>query len=211
MPVLGTILQNILAVLIVYFDLQPYYFILSNFIGGASGSFTCLLASSCSYVADISSPRWRSLRIGFIEAGLAFGGSVGSLFGGYWLRKINCNFLPPLWFFVGCNGLILVYAMCLIPESLTRSEREKLRSNNPKGIKSYVQGFKFYFGGLPWRSTWKLYVATLALDLELINVYGAILIDVYFLKALPFDFNPLQIREYDQVPLGWPTCCLSEC
>ncbi len=196
LPAVGVALQSIFSICIVVYSLHPYYFILANFISALFGNFTCLLAASFSYIADVSSPRWRSLRIGIVEAGLAFGSFAGHLLGGYWLDKVNCNYVYPLVFCASCNISIVLYISLLIPESLSSTEREAMRLKNPKGLRAYFEGFKLYFGGLSLSSTWKLYVATITANLAVLNVFGAEIVDVYFLKALPFDFNAFQIGIY---------------
>ena len=196
LPALGVIIQTVLSIFIIKFSLHPYYFVIANFVGGLFGNFTCILASSFSYIADISSPKWRSLRIGIVEAGLAFGSFCGHLLGGYWLERVNCDYIYPLCFCVACNVVIVVHISLFIPESLSPSEREVLRQKNPKGFGAYSEGFKLFCGGLSLPSTWKLYVAAIATNLAVVNVFGAEVVDVYFLKALPFDFNPFMIGIY---------------
>ena len=193
LPAVGTMLQGTFTFFIVKYSLSPYFFILANFIGGSFGNLTCILSASFTYVADISSPRWRSLRVGCIEAALALGTGSGTLLVGYWLHKINCNFDPPLLFYIGCNLLIVIYTLLFVPESLTRAEREKLSERNPKGPRAYIQGMKLFVGGLSLSYTWMLYVSTAVIIVMVVNGYGGSLIDVYFLKAVPFNFNSLQI------------------
>ena len=199
LPALGVAIQSILSIVIVVYSLHPYYFIIANFVSGLFGNFTCILAASFSYIADVSSLRWRSLRVGIVEAGLAFGGFCGHLIGGYWLDKVDCNYVYPLCFVASCNIAIILYICILVPESLSSNEREIMRSKNPKGIKAYIEGFKLYCGGLSVSSTWKLYVATIAANLAVVNIFGAELVDVYFLKALPFDFDAFLIGLYQSV------------
>ncbi len=199
LPVIGTTLQGIFTFFIVKYSLDPYYFILANFIGGILGGHTCILAASFAYIADISTPRWRSLRIGFVESAMALGGGVGTFVVGYWLHEINCNFIPPLLFYIGCNLVIIAYMVLFVPESLTRSEREQQCAKNPRGPRAYIQGVKLYLGGLSLSYTWTLYVCTIIIFVMVVNVYGGFLIDVYFLKALPFDFNSFQIGIFQAV------------
>ena len=199
LPAVGVIIQTIFSIFIVRFSLHPYYFILANFLGGLFGNFACMLAASFSYIADVSTPRWRSLRIGIVEAGLAIGSSIGHLLGGYWLDRVNCDYVYPLIFCAACNFAIVVYVMFLVPESLSPSKREEMHLKNPSGLRAYIEGFRLYFGALSLSSTWKLYVATIVANLAIINMFGAEIVDVYFLKALPFDFNAFWIGIYQAV------------
>lgn len=195
-PTLGLTLETFLAIIIVVYNLNPYYFILSSFTGGCFGSLSTILASSFSYVADISSPRWRSLRIGIVEAGVAFGGSAGQFFVGLWLDRVQCNYLPPLYFIAACFTFIAVYIVFFIPESLSYEKRQELQSKNRRGLRAYMEGFELFCGTLSLRTTWKLYVATIAMNVLEVNVAGDKLVSMYILKALPFDFNPFQIGIY---------------
>ena len=83
-PSVGIVLQGCISIFIVTYELSPYYLILSSFVGGVFGSYTSIQAATFSYAADITSPRWRSLRIGAIEAAIASGLCVGQLLGMCW-------------------------------------------------------------------------------------------------------------------------------
>ena len=198
-PVIGTSLQGIFTIFIVRYTLDPYYFIPANFIGGVFGNNTCILAAGFSYIADISSLRWRTLRVGMVESSIAFGSLMGMLGVGYWLRATHCDFQPPLLFYIGCNIFIGLYVFILVPESLTRVERAELRSLNSqrRGPRAYLEGFHLFLGGLSPSATWKLYVSTIAMSVMVLNIHGSSLINVYFLKALPFNFNSLQVGFYE--------------
>lgn len=198
-PVVGMAMQGIISIYIITFNLDPYYFILANFVGGAFGGLTSVFAAAFSYVADVTSQRWRSLRVGTVEAAMAFGSCLGQLLSGYWLNKVNCNFVPPLYFISGCNVFILVFVVFILPDSLSGSKRKLLQAKSPRGMRAYIEGFKLYCGRLSVPSTWKLYATTITVNVVGFSMFGAIFINVYFLKALPFDFNPLQIGYYQSL------------
>jgi PCFT/HCP family folate transporter-like MFS transporter 1/3 len=195
LPIVGKIFQGALSMFIIYYTLDPYYFIIAQFVGGLFGDFTALLAASFSYVADTSTLRWRSLRVAVIEASLAYGGGIGTIVTGYWLRSTHCDFIPLLWFYIGSNAFLAACVIFLIPESLSSTERMKLWGKR-RGLRPYVEGFRLFFGGLSLPSTWKLYVSTFVIVLAVLNIYGGFLIDVYFVKAPPFDLTTLQTGFY---------------
>lgn len=199
LPAMGLILQGTLSVFIAKYDLHLYYFILANFLGGIFGSATSAMAACFSYAADVSSPRWRSLRIGIIFSFHSFGGCVGTMVSGYWLYKISCSFVPLFCFYVVCNFLMLVYAAFLLPESLSKKERMERSGGSSKGIAPFVQGLKLFCGGLSLGSTWKLYAILLSATIELFNFYGSVIVDIYFLKAMPLDLNSFQIGIFQTV------------
>lgn len=196
-PALGAVLQSVLSLAIIHFQWSPYYFILANFLGGVTGGFTGVLAGGFSYVADISSVKWRGFRIGVIEALLGIAGALGQFVTGYWLFLINCDFIPPLWLMLFCNVGAIAYTLLLVPESLTRKEREEMTLKNPKGCKSIAKTFSLFLRSVS--QSWKLWVGILFIGLAVFANYGFRLISVYFLKALPFDFDPLMIGYYQAV------------
>ena len=199
LPAIGTTLQGIFIFFIIKYTLDPYYFILANFISGSFGDFTSILSSSFAYVADVSSTRWRTLRIGLVQSALSIGSASGGIIVGYWLHAINCDSLPPLWAYIGCSLFIVVYTTLCVPESLSRGERTKLHGKSRRGVRSFVEGLRLYCGGLSLATTWRLYVTTAVMYVAVLNIYGGTLIEVYFLKALPFNFNSLQIGIYQSV------------
>lgn len=196
LPIAGITIQGIISIYIVAYNLDPYYFILANFMGGTLGGVTSIFAASFAYVADVTAHRWRSLRIGLVEAAMAFGSSGGQFLSGYWLHKGNCDYMPPLLFCTGCSLFVLAYVVFVLPEARTTSERAMLRCKSPDWLRSYIEGFKLYCGRLSLPSTWKLYAATIVIMVMGLNIIGSVYIGVYFLKAPPFDFNSLHIGFY---------------
>ena len=189
LSLLGTLLQGIVAIVIVGFNLSPYYFILASFLTGICGDFTGLLAGAFSYIADVSTPKWRTFRIGMVEGMLALGGAVGQFVSGYWLNQFNCYFLPLVGFGTAVTLAALLWVTFFVPESLTRDERLERVANKPKGAKAALQGLRMFLGRVPQYSAWKLWAAVVMLNLPLFNTEGNLLISVFFLKAPPFDVD----------------------
>ncbi len=185
----GNLLQGVLAFFIIWFQLHPYFFILANLFTGLGGDFTGVLAGAFSYIADVSSPKWRTLRIGIIEGMLALGGALGQFLSGYWLNQNNCNFLPIMGSVVACCLASLMWVILLVPESLSREERQKRNVEKASAVQVGLRGLKMFLGRVPQYSAWKLWVAVMMINLPLFNTEGNILISVYFLKAPPFDLN----------------------
>ena len=196
---IGTTLQGVLSVFIVHYQWNPYYFILTNFIAGVMGNFTAVLSSGLAYLSDISSTKWLGMRLGFLETVYSIGGGLGLFFAGYWLQQNDCDFIPPLCLYAVCNAAVVVYIMFFIPESLSKSERRELSAKNPKGIKSVMTGIRIFLGCVPKYSAWRLWFAGLINNLMALNVAGAVLLAVYFLKCPPFDLNTQMIGMYQGI------------
>ena len=195
----GAVIQGILSIVIVKFQWDPYYFILTNFVAGMTGSFTAILSSGLAYLSDVSSEKWRGMRLGILETVFSIGAGLGFLSTGYWLQFNSCDFIPPLCLYTACNFAIIVYITFCIPESLSRSERKALAARNPKGLKSMLSGIKIFLGLVPRYSAWRLWAASLINNLMALNVSGAVLLAVYFLKCPPFDLNAQMIGLYQGI------------
>lgn len=194
----GMTLEGFIAMLIVHFQWNPYYFIVANFVSGICGDYSGILSGGYAYIADVSSVKWRGLRIGIIEGVFCIGAAAGPILVGYWLQQNNCDFILPLWLFVACNITAGLYIMFCIPESLTKAERQDLTSKNPKGFKAMLHGLGILAGRVPQYShtLWKLWAVNFVASLLVLNAAGAELISVYFLKAPPFDVNSQMVGIY---------------
>ena len=193
---LGALVEGILSILILHFQWSPYYFVATYFVGGAFGGFTVVLAASFSYIADVSSDKWRGFRIGVLEAFFCIGIAFSEFSTGFWLQWNNCDFIQPMFLFVACNVVAVLYIIFCIPESLTKKQRKEVLSKTPKGFSSFGRGIKIFTCFVPQYSVWKLWAATFVASLMVFNVAGNVYITVYFLKAPPFDLDALMIGVY---------------
>ena len=189
----GAVLQGVLTIVIVYLNLSVYFFVITAFIAGCCGDFAALLMGSFSYISDVSSKKWLTLRIGIAEAMIFFSGALGQgLASGLWLQKLDCYFIPPLWLFVGCNAGIIVYVVLLLPESLSRKERERRALTKPSKLKSLLRGFEILFCQV--KDCWKLWLSLIVIAVVIFNITGATGIAIYFFKAKePLDWPPKTI------------------
>ena len=193
---IGSIFGGLFSILIVHLQWNPYYFIVANFLNGVTGDFAAVLSGGFSYIADISSDRWRGLRIGIVEAVVAIGSAVGPISVGYWLKWNECDFIQPLWLYTACNVASALYVMFCIPESLSRAKRIELTDSNPKGFAAMLRGVRIFLGFVPQYSVWKLWAVNLVMCLLVFNTLGSFLIAVYFLKAPPFDIDAEMVGLY---------------
>ena len=92
-------------------------------------------------------------------------------------------------FGTACALGALLWAIFLVPESLTQEEKSERVSDKPKGARAALQGLKMFFGRVPQYSAWKLWAALVVMNIPHFNAEGNLLISVFFLKAPPFDVN----------------------
>ncbi len=190
---IGLVLQSILAVVITMQNLSPYWFILANLLTGVCGDITGILAGAFSYVTDVSSRKWRAFRVGYTCAMFEVGVALGSFLCGLWLSNTNCDFIPPMWLVLGGSIGIVVWILILVRESLTDEDKVKAKETHPHLYTVFLNGLKLFVKG---PSLWKRWAAVITLDLLFLNAIGNSLVIVYFLKAPPFDAEPVTIGIY---------------
>ena len=62
-----------------------------------------------------------------------------------------------------------------------------------------LSGIKIFLGCVPRYSAWRLWAASLINNLMALNVSGAVLLAVYFLKCPPFDLSAQMIGLYQAI------------
>ena len=193
---IGVTLNGLMTLGIVHYNLNIYLFIATNVITGFTGGFASVLTLCFAYIADVSSLKWRTLRIGIVEAMIFGGGALGEGISGLWLNELNCFFEPIFWLYTAVNALIIVYVILFLPEPLTRRERLENAKNRPRGYKAVLQGFKIFFCS-PWQIRLLLWFALIAMSIIVMNMIGSQEITIFFLSAPhPLEWEPKTIGLY---------------
>ena len=189
----GAVLQGVCAVLIVHFNLNVLLFILGAGISGFFGDFTAILMATFSYISDVSSGKWRTIRMGFGEAMMLLSGLLSQGLGGLWFQKLKCDFTYPLILYVACNFAIILYTLFLLPESLTKDDRERKRAGKPKGMQALVRGVMIFLFQVKEYSAWILWFMLLSILIVVLNMSGILTVLVLFFKA--FNWGPEKIGQ----------------
>ena len=195
----GAALQALGIIAVIHFELNIYYLMIPSAINGFTGGFASILAMCFTYIADVSTLKHRTWRIGIVESMIFAGGLLAEGAGGYWLEELHCYFEPPMWLYVGCQGLIIVYVLLYLPESLTQDERLEKAQRSPRGFQKLVRSFKIFFCGVQEYSVWRLWAALVAMSIIVINLVGSQLIAVFFQNSDPLHWGPRLIGLYGSV------------
>lgn len=195
----GAALQALGIIAVIHFNINIYYLLIPSAISGFTGGFASMLSMCFTYIADVSTLKQRTWRIGIVEAMIFAGGALAEAAGGYWLQELDCFFEPPMWLYVGCQGLIIVYVLLYLPESLTRDERLEKAQNSQRGFQKLVRSFKIFFCGVREYSVWRLWAALVAMSIIVINLVGSQLITVFFQTSYPLNWGPKLIGYYGTV------------
>lgn len=191
---LGSCVQAALSIVIIRFDLNLYFFLLSSGIKATSGGLAGILTASYSYIADVSSRKWLTLRYGILEAMTYIAGTVSLVIGGEWIQNSRCNFLSPSWLHFACIVALVPYVLLLVPESLNKNDKTRRSSKLYTGPKSLLQGLQIFFGKR--YSRWRLWFTLLTMTVVILNTSGAIVIITLFLLHDPLEWEPYLIGIY---------------
>ena len=191
----GSMISSLLMMIIVYRDLDLYYFIAANLMSSMLGGFGVLFAATYAYIADISSHQTRSLRIGILELMIYISSALTRVLGGIWLSEVDCNFTSLTWAPFICFMLNLLYTLFLLPESVCKVQTQSTEENTGGNkLKTFWKGILLYFR--PRLVTLKLWICLGVILIVTINATGSVTINTYFYIRQPLKWNPDQIGLY---------------
>lgn len=117
----GVVIRLTINFFVMIFELPLLFFVLSSLIMGLTGGMGTLFAALFSYLADITTPENRPLRIAILEAMFGISGVVSEIGVGFWLK------VQTYWWPYGCSVVIsvinLIYVFFFVPEVRKREGR----------------------------------------------------------------------------------------
>ena len=192
---IGASLQSIVAIVIVNYKINLYYFALGSSLKSITGGLAGLLTLTYSYVADISSRKWLTIRLGILEAMAFLGGMLSFGIGAAWIQLSGCNFKPVTWLQLASIATLVPLLAIFVPESADKRERERRVSTlSTIGPKSLLRGLYIFIDRR--YSRWKLWFALLTMTIVIINSGGASVIMALFLLHEPLEWEPYLIGLY---------------
>ena len=88
-------LTSVLTLLLVYMEWSLMAFIAIVAVNGLAGGIPGMLTALYSYIADVSSRKWLTLRLGVLESMIFISGMLALVIAGQWLEVTNCQFSEP--------------------------------------------------------------------------------------------------------------------
>lgn len=135
----GVVIRLTINLFVMIFELPLILFVLSSLIMGLTGGIGTLFAALFSYLADITTPENRPVRIAILEAMLGISGIVSEIGVGFWLK------VQTYWWPYGCSVVIsvinLIYVFFFVPEVRKREGRRLDFSKFCKDQKRIFQTF----------------------------------------------------------------------
>ncbi len=192
---IGNTLASTLNVLLVYFDVGFYYFLSTSFLMGITGGFTIIVTVSLAYVADVSSKKSLTYRIGILHATSYISQALSDAVTGQWLKRSGCNFNPMLWLALSSSVLGVIY-LIFLKEPFTKEVRmAKFKEKRSTSLFSmFFRGFKIFFSSE--YSKWRLWFTMAILGITIFNAIGVFQLLTLFQVHKPLEWGPGLIGWY---------------
>lgn len=183
-------LSAVLILLLMYLEWPVEFLAGITTINGLVGGLPGMLTVVYSYVADVSSKRWLTVRIGIMEAMIYTSGSVALLITGQLLKVSECSFQDPFFLYLFSSLISILYVLLWLPESVTSEQRkEKLQDRSASNLFRVVsRGFRLFY--LKDYSRWRLLLCTIAMFFGYFIAIGAGNISILFLLNYPLRWLP---------------------
>ena len=195
----GIILHSTLVLIIIELKLDLHFFILSAGLRGLAGGMAGILTASYSYIADISSKKWLTIRLGVLESMNFIAGSLSFIIGGVLIHLSSCQFEVPAILSLACVVAALPYALIALPESLDRDKKslrmsETSTQTRTLGPKVLLRGLQIFFG--KGYSRWKLWLCLFIMFITVANISGTTSVIILYLLHSPLQWDPIQIGAF---------------
>ena len=118
-PIVGLLCNNIICIMIEILNLNPYALLIANAVSGFSGGGALFFTAVESYTVDITSVKYRTIRMGIAHTALSLASFIGNFTGGIILEKIG--FVDSFLIIIILLMTTLLYTL-LLPESVSKSE-----------------------------------------------------------------------------------------
>ncbi|KAL4238583.1 hypothetical protein ACF0H5_003290 [Mactra antiquata] len=138
-PLVGASLASISNVVnSVYMEASISYLLIGAFLNGLMGSFLALLMATYSYIAHVSTPGRKTVRIGILEAMVFLSGTVGTALSGVMLDHTSYVFVFSL--LLGIMILAIIYTVFWL-ENVKVEESETSPGQESAGVGAICQLF----------------------------------------------------------------------
>lgn len=139
-PAIGTLLQTIVVLMIMYFEWPLYVLFVGSAISGFSGFLTTLMLASMSYIADTTEKMGLAFRLAIIQMLVFMGGVLSRLTSGLWIHRFG--FIAPTWLILACHVASALWVIFLVPENPERAINVKNKFFDFKNLKTLVDVFR---------------------------------------------------------------------
>ena len=197
----GALLDTVLQILVVHFDLKPTYFLALLAIHGVCGGFPLACGCAFAVVTDTTPKRWLGIRMSTLEACIPFAKALAYLGTNNWIHATDCRFFYPSLLNMSTSVFAILF-LFLMTESLPTDSLKQIASIN-HGISKLFTGVKIYFNPfyLGFFNWWRAWAATGVICFGCVCAIGGLEILNFFLHNRPLEWS------YDKI--GYFGACMS--
>ena len=141
LPCFGSLLQALLYICIIKFDLSVYFFFAEP-VTYFFGNFNSIFMAAFAYISDIVPSEKLSFRMTIVDVVAIGNAAVANLFVGYWIKAQG--FLWPMVFVAGGKVLALIYAVLFIPETV-KNPNQGDGNQNKMRLKDFFTGLRLIY------------------------------------------------------------------
>ena len=193
----GLFFQSVVTYSIIEFDLSLYYFVLGSGLRSLAGGEAGLLTVSRSFVTDISSRKWLTLRLGILVAVSYIAASMGLFTAGFWIGASNCKYRPISLLILVMSVVVVIYLLLCMRESLNHRQATGRQLSLASGTKSaLLVPLKIFFDRSRGVPLWKLWFGLLVLGVTVLNQMGYLATVILFSLHEPLQWKPGTIGTY---------------
>ena len=193
---IGLFFQSVATYCIIEFNLSLYFFVLGSGLKSLAGGQAGLLTVSRSFVSDISSRKWLTLRLGILVAVSYIASSLGLFTAGLWIGESNCDFHPISLLILVLSVVVVIYLLLFVRESLSHRQTGERQTSLASGAKSLLTPLKIFFYRSRGVPLWKLWFALLVLAVTVLNQLGFLATVILFSLHEPLEWKPGLIGTY---------------
>ena len=192
-PLFGNFLKNAMTSIGIMLDLDMHLFHLFLFVDGLSGSWIAIIAICCSYIADITSVKDKSLAMAILGFCIGTGILSATLVSGYFIECLG--FAVPVVMSSGCNIFVIMLVLCCLSESL----QDTARAKGVQPLSHLCDALDYFLLDRKSGSTerrWKFVIYITVFYLISIGSIGKINIEIFYQIGSPFYWTSTQISYF---------------
>ena len=190
----GSFLRLILSGIVIYFEADLIYLLISNFVEGCSGQYATCIIVSLAYSADITSPGdARMTGMILVEFVIGISLTIGSFCSGYMVDALGYD--TSIFINAGFIALAILITVTILPETL----RPELRQKDKSMINTLKTVFRFFVEKDGTNNRWKYQIVSVCLFLTNVSFLGRGSVETLYMLAEPFCWSPTRVGVYASI------------
>ncbi|XP_064632924.1 lysosomal proton-coupled steroid conjugate and bile acid symporter SLC46A3-like [Lineus longissimus] len=190
-PCASTTVKFVLNCFIIYFNFPVYCFLIGQVFDGLGGSFATLTSAVFAYIADITRPDQRGMRLTIAETCLTLAMAISQLGLGYFIKATG--FFWPYLTLTLVLILNMIYLIFFVPETVVPNKKRSFSV-----FRSLKQTYRSFTEKDNSRNI-KLFLLTLAVMLYTFPLQSRFTLQILFTMNIPLCWSSVEVGIYQAV------------